>query len=377
MPRLISRLIFLFVIIVLVILTRNATVNHYPSPNRVRSAETFNIYGTTDALLFQEFIKEFKKLHPDIPVRYKELESGEIFHGVIHDNLTPPPDLIISSAVDLQIKLANDGYAADYFSPYLQQLPDWAQWHNEVIGFTFEPAVIAYNRKLVGSIDVPTTHLGLAKLIEENKQHLYGKIGTYNIATSGVGYVLATQDEFISSNFWRLTNALASGKAKLSASSPEVLDALEKGDIIIAYNLLGSYAFARALTNPDIVVVIPSDYALVIARSALIPRHSTEPEIAKEFIDFLLSPDGQKIAAGKTGFGAIMPGIEGQFSISSIMKNTHGTVQPIAMTPALLVNYDEQKRGQFLRVWLDIINGNTTTGDTLNSRETTFDGGKK
>ncbi|WLT08269.1 ABC transporter substrate-binding protein [Bartonella apihabitans] len=377
MPRLTSRLIFFVVIVVLVVLARNATINHYAAPKRTGTAETFNIYGTTDALLFQEFIKEFKKLHPDIPVRYKELESGEIFRGVIQDSLTPPPDLIISSAVDLQIKLANDGYAADYFSPYLQQLPDWAQWHNEVIGFTFEPAVIAYNRKLIGSIDVPTTHLGLAKLIEENKQQLYGKIGTYNIATSGVGYVLATQDEFISSNFWRLTNALASGKAKLSASSPEVLDSLEKGDIIIAYNLLGSYAFARALTNPDIVVVIPSDYALVIARSALIPRHSTEPEIAKEFIDFLLSPDGQKIAAGNTGFGAIMPGIEGQFSVSSIMKNTRGTVQPIAMTPALLVNYDGQKRGQFLRVWLDIINGNTTTGDTLNSHEIKSDGGKK
>ena len=377
MAHLTNRLIFLFVIIVLVVLMKNAMVNNYPQRSVTNSRGTFNIYGTTDAILFQEFVKQFEILHPDLTVQYKELESGAIFNGVVNDSLTPQPDLIISSAVDLQIKLANDGYAADYFSPYLQQLPDWAQWHNEVIGFTFEPAVIAYNRKLVGSIDVPTTHLGLAKLIEENKQHLYGKIGTYNIATSGVGYVLATQDEFISSNFWRLTNALASGKAKLSASSPEVLDALEKGDIIIAYNLLGSYAFARALTNPDIVVVIPSDYALVIARSALIPRHSTEPEIAKEFIDFLLSPDGQKIAAGNTGFGAIMPGIEGQFSISSIMKNTHGTVQPIAMTPALLVNYDKQKRGQFLRVWLDIINGNTNTDDTLNSHETKSDGGRK
>lgn len=372
MAHLTNRLIFLFAIIVLVVLMKNATINHYPAPQRTGPAETFNIYGTTDSLLFQEFIKEFCKLHPDIPVRYKELESGEIFHGVIHDNLTPPPDLIISSAVDLQIKLANDGYAADYFSPYLQQLPDWAQWHNEVIGFTFEPAVIAYNRKLIGSLEVPTTHLDLARLIEENKHHLHGKIGTYNIATSGVGYVLATQDEFISSNFWRLTNALATVQAKLSASSPEVLDSLENGEIIIAYNLLGSYAFARALKNPDIVVVIPSDYALVITRSALIPRHSTEPEIARKFIDFLLSPDGQKIAAGNTGFGAIMPGIEGQFTVASIMKNTRGTVQPIAMTPALLVNYDDQKRKQFLRVWLDIING-----DTTDIPQATSDRGKK
>lgn len=372
MAHLISRLIFLFVIIVFVVLMRNSRVNNYFQTDVASSRKTFNIYGTTDAILSQEFIKKFKILHPNLTVQYKELESGAIFKSVINDSLTPQPDLIISSAVDLQIKLANDGYAIDYFSPYLQRLPDWAQWHNEVIGFTYEPAVIAYNRKLIGSLEIPTTHLDLARLIEDNKQYLTGKIGTYNIAMSGVGYVLATQDEFISSNFWRLTNALATVQAKLSASSPEVLDSLERGEIIIAYNLLGSYAFARALKNPDIVVVIPNDYALVIARSALIPRHSTEPKIAKEFIDFLLSPDGQKIAAGDTGFGAIMPGIDGQFTVSSIIKNTRGTVQPIAITPTLLVNYDNQKREQFLHVWLDIING-----ETNNIHHATSDRGKK
>lgn len=330
-----------------------ASVDIYPASNTPSS--TLHIYGTTDGPLFSSFIRAFQTLNPGIAVRYEELESGAVFNGVIHDDLNPKADLIISSAVDLQMKMANDGYALAYASPYLEGLPDWAHWRDEVFGFTFEPAVIVYNRRLMAADEAPHTHLQLAKLLEGQKQRFMHKVGTYNIATSGVGYVMATHDELISSNFWRLTNAFAAVKAQLSASSPEVLSALESGDIAIAYNLLGSYAFARALINPDLVVIVPDDYTLVLARSAIIPRTSRQPEAAKRFVDFLLSRQGQEIAAGETGFGAIMPEVSGRFTQQSIMKMGQGAFQPIAMTPTLLVAYDHQKRAQFLRVWLDIV----------------------
>ena len=64
MAHLISRLIFLFVIIVFVVLMRNSKVNNYFQSDITSSRRTFNIYGTTDAILSQEFTKNSKFFIP-------------------------------------------------------------------------------------------------------------------------------------------------------------------------------------------------------------------------------------------------------------------------------------------------------------------------
>lgn len=329
-------------------------IDNYPALIN-ENVQTLNIVGTTDRPLFAPFVHAFQKLNPNIAICYEEMESGEIYQGIINDSLNPKADLVISSAVDLQVKLANDGYAMAYDSPYAGQLPSWAHWRNELFGFTFEPAIIAYNRRYIKDSEAPHTHLQLAKLLEDNRKRFNNRVGTYDIELSGVGYVTATHDEFISSNFWRLTNAFAASHVKLSNSTPLLLDWLESGNIVIAYNLLGSYTFARSVKNPDIGIIVPDDYALVLTRSVLIPRGSTKPAIAKQFVDFLLSPHGQSLAASDIGFGSIISGTNGRFTSEKIIKMSRGAVQPIAMSPTLLVAYDRQKREQFLRVWRDII----------------------
>src|SRR6218665_2671168 len=112
--------------------------------------------------------------------------------------MAPKPDLLISSASDLMIKLANDGHALAYDSPFLGRLPDWAHWRNEVFGFTFEPAVIIYNPGRISAEEVPRTHLTLAEMLETQTERFRGAIATYDIAVSGVGYLLASQDQVIS-----------------------------------------------------------------------------------------------------------------------------------------------------------------------------------
>jgi len=331
-----------------------AATTRYPAPDG--SAEVvLTIVGVTDTPLFAQFIAGFQALRPEVSIVYEETDSRPLYELYLAGTLPVQPDLLVSSASDLMIKLANDGHAMAYDSPFLGELPDWAHWRNEVFGFTFEPAVIIYNPDRIGPGEVPRTHLTLAEMLESQGGRFGGAIATYDIALSGVGYLLAAQDQMISSNFWRLAAAFGRVGAVFSGSSPAILNGVADGTLALGYNVLGSYAFARKAAGANIEIVVPDDYVLVLTRSMLIPRNAGEPELARSFIDFALSPAGQAIAAGGTALGSVVPGAEGAWTSEAIAARGRGVIQPIPLGPALLVSLDQQKRKRFLDSWSEIV----------------------
>lgn len=330
-----------------------AEVSH-PAPDG-SADKTLTILGTTDTPLFEHFIAGFQEQRPDIGIAYEEWDSRPLYEGFVSETLGTTPDLLISSASDLQLKLANDGYALAYDSPYLGDLPDWAHWRNEVFGFTFEPAVIIYNPDLMGIAEVPRTHLTLAELLETQSEKFRGKIATYDIALSGVGYLLAAQDQTISSTFWRLTTAFGRVNAQFSGSSPAILNGVADGTLALGYNVLGSYAFARQAEGAPIEIVVPDDYVLVLTRSMLIPRQAPHPDLARAFVDFALSPAGQAISSGPTALGSVVPNGTGEWTSEAIAARGRGVIQAIPLGPGLLVALDTLRRQRFLDTWQEIV----------------------
>jgi len=331
-----------------------AASSTYPAPDG-STAPVLTIVGTTDTPLFAAFIAGFQQQRPEVSVVYEEMDSLPLFEGYLAGTLPAAPDLIISSASDLQLKLANDGHAMAHDSPYLSALPDWAHWRNEVFGFTFEPAVIIYNPDRIAPEEVPRTHLTLAELLEGQTERFRGQIATYDIALSGVGYLLAAQDQTISSTFWRLASAFGRVNAQFSGSSPAILNGVAEGSLALGYNVLGSYAFARQADGANIEIVVPDDYVLVLTRAMLIPRSTGQAELARAFVDFALSPAGQAVAAGETALGSVAIGAEGPWTSEAIAARGRGVIQPIPLGPGLLVALDRLRRERFLTTWQEIV----------------------
>lgn len=318
-----------------------------------------SIAGTTDTRLFEDFITAFQAQNPTTAVAYAEVDSIALYDGFLAGSLPLTPDLLISSASDLQLKLANDGHALAHVSPWIDRLPPWASWRNEVIGFTYEPAVIIYNPSWLPPGTQPRSHLELAEMLEQYPERFRGRIATYDIARSGVGYLLAAQDQQISSQFWRLAAAFGRVGAWLSDSSPAILDRVAAGELAVGYNVLGSYAFARQAAGAPIGIIVPDDYVLVLTRTMLIPRNARKPDLARAFVDFALSPAGQSVAAGRAALGAVMPDAQGHWTQERISALGRGTIQPIALGPVLMVALDPQRRSRFLSTWREIVSPST------------------
>ncbi|RIX99645.1 extracellular solute-binding protein [Aureimonas flava] len=325
----------------------------YPAPDGSRETR-LSVLGATDTGLFAHLVRGFQDHRPDVTVVYQEGETLPIFDAFAK-GLSPPPDLMVSSASDLQVKLVNDGYARALDVPGAAALPGWAQWRSELFGFTFEPAVIVYDPDALAPEEVPRSHLELAELLERQAVRLAGRIATYDVARSGVGYMLASQDQSVSSYFWRLASAFGRAGVRLSGASPAILDGIERGELALGYNVLGSYAFARQAAGARIGIVVPDDYVLVVTRSMFVPVGARRPDLGEAFLEFALSTEGQSILAGPAALGAVVLGAQGMWTAEHIAALGRGAVQPVPLGPSLLVGLDRQRRARFLDTWMEIV----------------------
>ena len=210
---------------------------------------------------------------------------------------------------------------------------------------------MVYNRDLVPESEVPRSRNDLIRLIRENPARYNRRVATYDAATSGIGYLFATQDSVLFSQYWQLMVTLGAAQARLACCTGDILEMIERGEVLIAYNMLGSYAHARILAGARIGIVLPEDYTLVMSRVAIIPASARRAELAGRFIDYLLSQRAQEIIASQSALFELAPDIAGDAAATGVRAATNGPVIPITLSPALLVFLDKIKRESFLRQW--------------------------
>ncbi|MGB3288161.1 MAG: extracellular solute-binding protein [Burkholderiaceae bacterium] len=330
----------------------HTVVTRYPALQKEKA--TLTVAGPTDTPAFSALADGFQQSHPDIALVYLEIGSRQVYDQAAAGKLTQV-DVLISSAVDLQVRLANDGHALRHESNYTRQLPSWAIWRSEVFGFTFEPIVMVYNPRRFTPATAPHSRPALLRLLDQEGASLHGRIGTYDITASSLGHLLANQDEMISSNFWGLTNEFGQVGVQLESNTRSILDKVENGELDLGYNVLGSYALARQAKGHKLGIVIPDDYLLVLSRAALIMRHTAHPELAGVFIDWLLSPAGQSVVDKQAALGAIMTKHSAKGYPADPSALSPSMVQPIALNPALLVGLDQQRYNRFLQNWTRLV----------------------
>lgn len=308
------------------------------------------IYAAADYPVFEPVLAEFQKRHPDVAIRYSEFNTRVLYKSYL-ERLPRSPDLMLSSAMDLQVKLVNDGHARPHRSDQTQALPMWANWRNEIFGFTYEPAVIAINNKFLSEDRQPATRSELLDLIRQESDRLMGRIGTFDIESVGVGYLTWAHDRQQSGSYGRLLEAFGTHRARRFPSSSSMLRNVNSGEILIAYNVLGSYAKSWAKQYPNVSVVMPDDYTALVMRSAFIPKRAPNPEIAHTFLDFLLSVDGQQLLADEANLFPIREEVVGELPAHSLSQRPDTRFQPIPLSLSLLMYTDQAKRGLIFEEW--------------------------
>lgn len=312
--------------------------------------ERLRIRGTTDLSLFDPVLRAFSATNPDLRIDYQQWGSNALYAQASLDcrGGDDSADLLISSSIDQQVKLANDGCAHPYRSALTDKLPAIANWRDEVFATTHEPAVILYNNRLVRPEEAPRSRFDLIDLLRPEHSRFRGRVATYDIESAGVGYLFAFADAQQATTFGSLLEAMGRGGAVTHCCSSGIIDGVERGRFLVAYNVLGSYAIARAQKNPHLTVVAPHDYTLVLARAALIPKQSSASQAAGRFIDFLLSTEGRAILRSVQLIVDTTPREDPQILLPAQPETL---LRQIPLSPSLLVGLDQHKRARFIARW--------------------------
>ncbi len=309
------------------------------------SSTVLVVHASNSVQVFRGVLEDFSRLNPSVRLEYTELSTQELYRETVDRAARSPgvpsgPDIVISSAMDLQTKLVNDGYARVHLSPQTRALPGWANWRDEVFSIGTDPIVMVYNTQKLDAARVPHTRRELLSLLQAPDQPLAGRISTYDVQGSGIGYLAATQDTRLDSMAGALLAAFGRNGVSIHESTEHALDKLESGEVTLAYNLLESYTRHRIDNGAPLAIIYPQDYTLMLSRSAIIPRQAPRGDLGALFLDYLLSARGQDALARESGMRPV----------SASFVPAAG-VRPVALGVGLLVYLDPLKKRHFLDLW--------------------------
>lgn len=299
--------------------------------------QVLRVISSTDIDLFAPIAESFVARAAEISIDYYVASTADIDR--IMRQSPERFDVAVSSAMDLQFKLANDGFAQvlegfDY--------PEWAEWRSSVFAFTSEPAAIVVNRAAFAELGTPLSRQELIRALRGTPERFRGKVGTYDVRQSGLGYLFATQDARTSETYWRLMEVMGNLDARLYCCSSDMIEDVSTGRLAMAYNVLGSYAQARADLSDQIEIVLPSDFQTIMMRTALVSVRGPNPELARDFMQHLLGQHGTPQSSGTA-----LPLLD--------LAKPASEQSTIQLEPALLTYLDRLKAQRFLKEWEDAI----------------------
>ena len=314
-----------------------------------------SVYSNTDVNEVGDLIAAFNKLYPNIKVDYLDTATATMYSRFVSEvgSGTPSADVVWASNIDVVARLAYDGWALEYNSPEIPNIPGWANWQNKIFSTTAEPIVFAYNTRLVPAEDVPTSHAALTKLLNEKTDTYKGKVTAYDPELSLMGNMLIGQDLQIDAEGTKaLVSAMGKADVKVYNSTGTMMEKLLSGEHTIAHNIFSSYLAQRQKSDPTIGIAIPTDYTIVTARGAMISNKAPHPNAGKLFVDFLLSKEGQSQLRARSMY-PVRTDMQGdaESRLSGTESLAEGVLKPIQINDALVQPLDPETRVKFLQDW--------------------------
>lgn len=327
-----------------------AETTYYPAPGE--GGRELVIYSTLDSQHASPLIEAFQTSNPDVAIRYEDMLASDIAARVIAetDAGQATADFLFSSAQDLQLKLANDGYGQMAAVPEARDWPALAKWQDTAFALTYEPAVLVYHKPSFPD-GPPQSRLELLSWLANSPTSLTGRIGTYDIDRSAVGYLFLARDAEHFPDIWSLLRAMGQAGLQTFPTSQDIIDRVADGRLVLGYNILGSYAAEQALHAPDLGVVLLRDYTVVASRVAMVPRASASPDLGRAFLGFLMSSAGQRLLSDKLRLPSVSLGPSGDGGGLAMRDAFGNQLRPIPVSPGVLVYLDQAKRQRLLRLW--------------------------
>ncbi|PAE16543.1 Fe(3+) ABC transporter substrate-binding protein [Virgibacillus sp. 7505] len=265
-------------------------------------AGTLSFYTSQPDADAQKLVEGFEKRYPEVEVETYRSGTEEVISKLNAEKMAGDVQadvLLVADSVTFEDLKEQDMLQA-YESGELDSVPDeFEDADHYYTGTKIMATGIVANTE---SGDVPTSWSALeeadAKAQTVMPSPLYSGAAAYNLG------VLTRQDAF----GWEFYEKLKTQETAVVKGNGDVLKSVASGDK--QYGVIVDYLAARAKADGSPVeLVYPEEGVPVITEPIGITKDTDNPAAAEAFVDFVLSEEGQKLAA-ELGYTPIREGID-------------------------------------------------------------------
>jgi len=266
-------------------------------------ADTLTVYSAGPGGMINKLAADFQKMTGDT-VNVFQATTGKVMARLEAEAANPVADVVISASWDTATQYDAEGLLLEYTSPNAEKVPDFLK-SSTYVAEGISALAIAWNTK--SGTPEPTDWSDLAK--PEYKD----LVTMPDPAGSGSAYELVaalTQDSTIG---WKLFEDLKANGMIVPGANAQALNPVLQGAKAAVFGAVDYQSFGAIEKGETLKVIFPTTGTVVAPRPMMILKSSAHQDLAKKFIDYVLSEEGQATVAAtylmpaRTDVGADRP----------------------------------------------------------------------
>jgi iron(III) transport system substrate-binding protein len=266
-----------------------------PTPGS--EASRIVLYTGRAESLIKPVIDAFQKTHPGIEVVLLTGSNPQLGAKLLEERNNPQADVFINTDIIGMADLAVQGIFEPNSSEAVMAIPDtYRAEDGSWLALTLRARVIMYNTDLVTPEEAPKSMFDLLD------SEWVGQIGSADSTNGSMqGQVVAMRHLLGESQTEEFVKGLVANDTKFYGGHTDVRKAVGTGELKLG--LVNHYYYQLSKAEGAPVGVVYPDQApgemglLVNSTNAGIIKGAKNPEAAETFVDYLLTPEGQKVFA--------------------------------------------------------------------------------
>jgi iron(III) transport system substrate-binding protein len=226
--------------------------------------------------------------------------TGEMLAQILSERANPRGDVWWAGAGDSYLQAAEQGLLEEYRSPNVAQLYDWAQGITEMSGNRVSGVYggilsLGYNTDIAAR-----KHYALPRCWKDLLDPAYkGDVMLGNPTASGTAYLmLATLVQvFGEDDAFRYMAQLNRNVSSYARSGIGPMTAVKQGEIFVGSSVLHG-VINEIVHGYPVLPVMPCEGVGYEIGSMAIIKGTRNPDAARKFVDWALSPEGNRVGLG-------------------------------------------------------------------------------
>ncbi|WLD57811.1 ABC transporter substrate-binding protein [Salinispirillum sp. LH 10-3-1] len=271
------------------------------------SAQTLTVYSAGPGNLINNLAADFQT-ETGIRVNVFQGTTGQVMARLEAERGNPLADVVVSASWQSAVDLKEQGDLLAYTSPNATNVPDFLK-DTHYVAQGVSALAMVWNRN--SSTPMPSEWADLTDPAYRNE------VTMPNPAESGTAFELVTG--LITANgeedTWGLLGALNENGMIVPGPNARALNPVLQGAKSVVFGAVDYIALGQQQNGEAIEVIFPASGTVAAPRPMMIMNYSQQQDAAKQFIDFVLSEQGQKRVAdvylmpARTDIAALRPGL--------------------------------------------------------------------